>query len=752
MGASAIQQFKKRWQQSKYLEGLLYAIGVGAFVYLLTHRILFGILGFLIALGIALWVLRPWKVSSENAVGYIDAHIPQAGFSSGLLLSPANELSDLSRLQQYRVASQLQPVLSKLRPPHNLFKATLVMFGLVLLGLAGRFMLTKFENSSGGNGSTNEQITFAPKDSLSATAEIPELIQTNITVQYPGYTGKGTSKSTNPNIKAVQGSRVVWGLQFDGKVQEVEMDLMGERIGFTKTQEKYVLTKSLEASGYYSFTFKDLDGNDYVSDLYSLEMVTDEPPMVQIQGLDNYTYFEFDDDKRLRLNTNVSDDFGIADAYIVATVSKGSGESVKFREETVRFDGAVPKGNKSIQLQQPLDLDALKMDPGDELYFYVEALDQKTPKPNIARSETYFAVIRDTVTDAFAVEGNLGVDLMPDYFRSQRQLIIDTEKLIADRPKISEKDFKFRSNELGFDQKQLRLKYGQFMGDETEMQSAPGQVSHDEGEGDHDHEHEGEEEDLLDQYSHKHDSENEHNLVEEHDHDHESEQGNGQIAGGQEQEDLLHDYVHNHSDPEASTLFEKSLKAKLRDALNIMWDAELHLRLYEPEKSLPYQYDALEIIQDIKNSARIYVHRIGFDPPPIKEESRLSGDIENITNFDKKEEYEYQMSFASTREAIARLELLIQGKKQFDNDDSTLFVDAGNELAQKAISEPLIYLKVLQGLRDLEKVGNRSEENYKKVQKNLLEVLPELEDIPMKKATYQDEINLLYLKELGVDE
>ena len=51
------------------------------------------------------------------------------------------------------------------------------------------------------------------------------------------------------------------------------------------------------------------------------------------------------------------------------------------------------------------------------------------------------------------------------------------------------------------------------------------------------------------------------------------------------------------------------------------------------EKSLPHQYKALKIIQDIKNSARIYVHRIGFDPPPIKEESRLSGDIDEIKNF-----------------------------------------------------------------------------------------------------------------------
>lgn len=741
MGAGKIEQFQKRWQQSKYVEGLLYATGFGGFVYLLTQDIFFGILGLLLAAGIAFWVLKPWKISSENVVGYIDAHVPQAGFSSGLLLLPTEELSDLSKLQQYRVAEQLQPVLSKLRPPHNLFKAELVMFGLILLGLAGGFILTKFGNISDGSPSTNDQVTFAPKDSISTSTETPELTETIINIQYPSYTRKSNVTTSVPNIKAVEGSKVTWNLEFEGNVRQVEMDFMGERIGFRKIQARYTLTKTLETSGFYSFTFKDADGNDYVSDLYSLEMITDEPPVVQIEGLDNYTYFEFEDDKRLMLNTSITDDFGIDDAYIIATVSKGSGESVKFREETVRFDRAISKGRKSIQLKQPINLDALKMDPGDELYFYVEAIDQKTPTANIARSETYFAVIRDTITDEFAVEGNLGVDLMPDYFRSQRQLIIDTEKLIADRPNISEKDFKFRSNELGFDQKQLRLKYGQFMGDESEMQAAPGQVSSTENEETDDHSGaEGEEEDLLEGYSHKHDNENEHNLVEEH------------SPEGGEEEDPLHDYLHNHSDPEESTLFEKSLKAKLRDALNIMWDAELHLRLYEPEKSLPYQYDALKIIQDIKNSARIYVHRIGFDPPPIKEESRLSGDIEGITNYDKQEEFQYNRPFASTRTSIARLELLILDKKEFTDEDSSLFEEAGNELAPKAIQEPLKYLKVLQGLRDLQKETNRTKENYEVVQKNLLSVLPEVEDNPMKRTKYQDEINLLYLKELGVYE
>ena len=736
MEEGLLNGFKKRWQQTLYVECLFYAVGVGTFVYLLSQDIGYGILGFVLTFGVSLAVIKPWKISVENAIAYVDAHVPQAGFSSGLLVLPQDQLTNLSKLQRYRIATQLQPIFSKLQPPHHIMRATLVMFGLILLGLAARFVGTDLRKASKGHTSPQE-IQFAPLDSLSTSVAVPTLENTMITINQPDYTGIPNTQTTNPNLKAVVGSIIIWQLEFKGEVSEVTLDCMGELFPLSKSKGRFTLRQKLDASGFYSFAFKDSEGNGYVTDLYSLEAIKDESSVVEIQDLDQYSYFEFDQDKRLPLNTIITDDFGVADAFIVATVSKGTGESVKFREETLRFDGTFPKGKKRLQLQKQLDLDELNMDPGDELYFYVEAMDNKSPTSNISRSETYFAVIRDTITDDFAVESTLGVDLMPDYFRSQRQLIIDTEKLIKDKPNLSEYDFKFKSNELGFDQKSLRLKYGQFMGDETEMQTAPGQVSA--AEDDHDHEEERGEDDPLEGYSHKHDTENEHNLVEEHDHGEESEE---------EEEDPLHDYLHDHGDPEASTLFEKSLKAKLRDALSIMWDAELYLRLYQPEKSLPYQYQALKIIQEIKNSARIYVHRIGFDPPPIKEEKRLTGDIKDISNVNKEDRFDHQLSFSHARNAISRLEELVRGQNEFTEQDATLLQNAGNELAEKAVVEPLKYLKVLQGLRDLNKVSNRTMKNYKTVRKNLLSVLPKVENNPGKENRYVDDINALYLKEL----
>ena len=735
MGREELNKFTRRWQQTLYVEGALYAIGFGGLIYLSSKNFLLTLLALGLALLVYVLLKKPWKISTENAVAFVDAHVPQAGYSSGLLMMPHSELNEISKLQRHRVSEALRPVFSTLRPPHNLFKAAIIMFGLILMGLAIQFGVKDLVNNK-KVGPSQSEIQFAPLDSLESTEQVPKLTKTSITIQYPAYTGKSTRRTTDPNINAVEGSTITWQLDFDGEVSEVILDRVGELYPLEKKGSSYLIRQKLESSGFYSFSFSDTKDHTFVTDMYSMEVIKDEPPLVEVEGLDQYSYFEYDQVKQLPLFTHISDDFGINNAFIVATVSKGSGESVKFREETLQFDGTFSKGNRQLQLHKNLDLDALQMDPGDELYFYVEVEDNKAPIANISRSETYFAVIRDTISDAFGVEGTLGVDLMPDYFRSQRQLIIDTEKLIKDKPKLTEYDFKFKSNELGFDQKSLRLKYGQFMGDETEMQNAPGQVN----EVDEEHTDEvGEEgeEDLLEGYSHKHDSDNEHNLVAEHEEESE-----------EEAEDPLHDYVHNHEDPEASTLFEKSLKAKLRDALSIMWDAELYLRLYQPEKSLPYQYQALKLIQEIKNSARIYVHRIGFDPPPIKEEKRLTGDIKDISNFNKKEQFDYQMSFLNSRRTISRLELLIQDKDSLTQSDLDLFQNAGNELANEAIANPLKYLKVLQGLRDLNKTSHQNPEAYQTIRKELSAVLPPLENNPGKGSLYQNEIDAMYLKAL----
>lgn len=76
---------------------------------------------------------------------------------------------------------------------------------------------------------------------------------------------------------------------------------------------------------------------------------------------------------------------------------------------------------------------------------------------------------------------------------------------------------------------------------------------------------------------------------------------------------------------------ENSSMSLLKLALEQMWESELHLRLYEPAKALPFQEKALEYLKSVQQKSRAYVKRSGFDPPPLKEkEKRLTGDLEDL--------------------------------------------------------------------------------------------------------------------------
>lgn len=730
-GNEILIKFKRRWLLLLWLEIFLFALGAAVFVYFLSLSFALTAIFFLLTAGIMILVLKPWKISLQMVSGHLDQKLKSLEYSSGLLLMPSESLSGLGKLQQQRVANQLGTDLKRIQPENNLLRAAVISVLLVASGVVidESSMLENFETEGLQNKKSNE-IIFHPADSLSAEIIPPRLEDQRVTISYPAYTGIPAATSKNMNIKAVEGSRVFWEINFDRKIDSALMESMGNIYPMNLQKGSYNRTSVLGSSGFYNFRFTDTTGGSYVSDLYSIEVAKDKEPKIKIENLQQFTSFEYDERKGISFNALITDDFGVANAYIIATVSKGTGEAVKFREEKLEFESSVKKGKKRQELLKKLDLDSLKMGPGDELYFYIEATDLKQPQPNIARSETFFAVIKDTVSHGEGVEGTLGVDLMPDYFRSQRQLIIDTKKLISQRNKIPTKEFNSTSNNLGFDQKALRLKYGQFMGDESEEQRETLNTAE-----------ETENEDPLAEFRHDHDSENEHNLVEQ-DRDHEEEEEK------EEKKDPLAEFLHDHGDPESATLFTDSLKSKLRQALNIMWDAELHLRLNEPEKSLPYQYRALALIQDIKNSARIYVHRIGYEPAPIKEDKRLTGKLDEVSNFWKTEELQKADKFKNIRQTVEKLEQLLNGKAQVTSEDQNLFKRGGDELAAIAIEEPGKHLKTLRQLKWLTEEREATKEEMTSVLRGLLQALPKPEANPGKTGNFAAELNELLIKEM----
>jgi hypothetical protein len=164
----------------------------------------------------------------------------------------------------------------------------------------------------------------------------------------------------------------------------------------------------------------------------------------------------------------------------------------------------------------------------------------------------------------------------PENLRSQRQIIIDTEQLVADQrmKKMDAALVRERSESIADDQAQLRRRYGQFLGEESSLFGG-------------------------DEHAHE--------------------------EGGKH--DIAAEYGHVHDQPESATLFDDATKAILRRALAAMWDAEKSLRAIAPKTALPPEHKALEAVKQLQQADRIYLHKTAFDPPPIKEDIRMSGDL-----------------------------------------------------------------------------------------------------------------------------
>ena len=482
------------------------------------------------------------------------------------------------------------------------------------------------------------------------------------------------------------------------------------------------------------------DSSRQYSSYYEIAVIKDQIPSLAIENLNQFVILNGKDNLKINLKAKLTDDYGLSRAQIIATVSKGSGEAIKFREEKLSFDTPLKIAGKNLQAIRLLDLAQLGLEPGDELYFYIEAEDNKTPVPNYARTETYFIELQDTSTTVTAIEAGLGVDLMPEYFRSQRQIIIDSEKLLRNQRRITKQNFNATSNELAHDQKVLRLRYGEFLGEEFQSSVGPQSTITDE-----------QAEDVEKTFGHAHDTENEHNQVEEKNagknpsHTHKE-------AASDKKASPLDDFLHAHDGQEEATFFVQSIKAKLKAAVTVMWDAELYLRLYQPEKSLPYQYQALKLLKEISQDSRIYVHRTGFDPPPLKEEKRLTGDLKEIRNSVSEDAVEVPKLYPNIRAGLTTIEkLLQQDSVVLSQSQKVALTKAGQELGEIELKRPGGNIKTLSLLNSLIHGQENSKEKKNsllKIRESFWKILPQEKMTPQSRAATTNDLDLQFLKHL----
>ena len=689
-GLHIIRSIRKKWILVSLFSNTVFAVSFTLLYSFLASDVFLWpfwsvMIAFVLILALMLFLNRMWCVTEKETARYLNKQYPSLEESCELLLQDSASLNLLENLQ----AERTEDALSMIGRP-SLFNNTklslLTLFAAIVMYVLLLFMVHGIQGEKLSLGSPVEE----NKSSLPAGVST-----VHISIVPPAYTRKAVREQKNMNLSTEEDATVHWKLELTKKASSVTFiynDSVSvalhpsDNAGTIWTSEK-----NISRSGFYQLKI-----DTVVSELYKIEVIKDQPPVILITTPKPNSVIEYGEPQRVNLNANVSDDYGVKDVTINATVAKGSGEGVKFKAQQISFGVSFATQNLQYNLQKTIGLAALAMEPGDELYFYISAIDNHAQEK---RSDIYFVSITDTAS-LMSMEGLLnGVNLKPDYFRSQRQIILDAEQLIREKDTVSAERFKNRSNNLGIDQKLLRLRYGKFLGEEAS--------SNEDVTGD-----------AL---------------------GNPAEFGNAAL--------ILHAFTDHHDNAEDATFLDPETKKQLKAVLTEMWSSELLLRTFKPNDALPYAYKALRLLKDLQQKSRAYVAKTSIKTAPIKLEKRLTGKLEKITEPNTRATIKPAADpVEDIRTALAVLELL---KKKYIINDKAIQVLrlATAQLSNRATKEPSFYLPALEGMK---RIINSSEHKQYATHTDILraqKALQKMAGIPFALPSKKQSVPALSLSE-----
>ncbi len=522
-------------------------------------------------------------------------------FSSDLLFADEANLAPVQRLQRARVVTRLaaEPATDlRERFPRAAIAWSL---GLSLLAIVA---VASWPTSP-------PVVARASESSATTAALVPaRIIGAELGIDPPAYTGLPKRSVATLSTRAEIGASLQWRLRTEGAVEAVALRWHdGSSLPLTRDGDSWTTATTLTESTLYRVLLDTGEGN-IEGELQRIDAIVDAAPEIRVLAPDRTLTELVDGQTRWALHFEARDDYGVGATTLDLTLAQGSGENIAFKEQRIALRGSGEPRLKTFRHQ--LDLPALGIAAGDDVIVRVSVADNRTPRPNVSRSASF--ILRwppESGAEGSGIDGMVQ-RLLPAYFRSQRQIIIDTEALLAQRGSLDADTFGARSNVIGADQQLLRLRYGQFLGEEAETYGAP-ESAGDDGE-DPDGEHADEHADA-------------------HAHEHEDEQpATAAAAGFGVAGNVLETFGHVHDVAEAATLLDPETKRLLRIALGAMWDAELQLRMGTPRAALPHENRALDYIKQVQQANRIYLARVGLELPPVDEARRLTGERGGLRN------------------------------------------------------------------------------------------------------------------------
>ncbi|BDX05902.1 hypothetical protein MACH26_14230 [Planctobacterium marinum] len=563
-------------------------------------------------------------IPAVSLARHLNHYFPQLEYSAQLVLQDQSQ-SQLEALQLQKVQLQLKGISDKAfkatLSPFNL-KPSLLMLSLCLSVLLSGWLWSPQTKSS----------AIAVQSEISEVALVLESI--DVVSRAPEYMQLPIDSLQSLNIETWQGAEIEWRLTFNRPEALLTLRLSGGESLVPQWQgSTAIFTTQVQQSQSYHLRLAD---EIFQQGFYSILVKADQKPDVRF-STDTASTMSFARQHTpvLDLTVQMRDDFALSDAKVRMSLARGTGEAVKFRDiERALSEFTVNTREQTLNLDW--DLTQLGMEPGDELYLAVVAWDNKPVTAQEGKSSTIIVKWLDEEVEQVTAAG-IVMDLELEYFKSQRQIIIETKQLIQDKQQLELAEFNETSRQLGLAQSDLKQRYGQYLGDEFE-----GAVMH--AHSNTHQEHAEEEHSSPEEEGEHHADEHEHHEDEHHApepfipgsaHDHhggDSSHAETDLSGRMA---LINQFGHNHGEADIGPVLKFNPKAYMKRSVEQMWSAELHLMLGEPERALPFEEEALKYLKLARQADRIYVKRLGFEPPPVSEEKRLTGELDEVISAEK---------------------------------------------------------------------------------------------------------------------
>jgi len=747
----------KLWQKQKryhFISFLLIVLGLLCWLFwpyliqadttkLKPTNFTFIIFTLLILLGLGYYYLNKHFISKSNLIKHLNQQYPQLEYSTQLVEDDFETNNLLEQIQSQKIKSVFAKLYPSIKISNPLKSALLFILINVLAIFLTSFLIHKPGDIKISTSIEKEQkIT---KQTETKAEDIPQLLKSSIKVSPLPYTNIQPFYTKDLSLEIAEGSTLQWDLKFDKPIKSIHQNI-DNKTNELNSKDNIHWNNSIKPSSnlVYQLVAYDNDEVALINQWHDVKILPDNKPIVKLENFELYQELNYYDIMPNQVQVFITDDYGINEATLNILKSSGEGESVKFEKESYPINVA----GKNIKQQVSFNISTLKPEPGDEIFIRLAATDNCPFRKQQSFSNTHIIAIKDTAKIDQEFGDGLGLDIQPEYFRSQRQIIIDTEQLLSEQKDLTIDAFKNRSNNIAIDQKLLRLRYGKFLGEEFEGEI--GESSH------HNHEHEHHDDhDHHDQEHHDEDDEHDHSDDEltpeppdaHAGHDHGGEE-NPDPEAEQTVEELLSPFVHAHDNADVNTFFESETKAKLKAALAQMWEAELQLRIAEPKKALPFENKALKLIKEVQQANRIYVERVGLEVREIKvDKKRLTGDISEVFSKDAMLDKKTEDDSNVISEGIAFVNALNnQDKRQLKPSEISQLDNLTKAIYKLDLLNNPLHLKALELIRQ------QKNESY--VNKNVTQALAQTllsikNDLQVKTGSSQ--INTTELQQMYLD-